>query len=645
MSTFNFNTIFPKERVFVLSLSHRTDRQNHIKKELAKFNIEYNWHLVEKHPKSGTIGCLESHVSLIQKAKENNWESIFIFEDDCLWTDIVYEMDKFPTPPKNWDMMYYGGVVNEILEDYNENWKRVSTWYTHAYAIKDSMYDRILHLADIYKGKKSIDEIYCDSIHPNHNCYMSTPIIATQMEDYSDIEGHVIDRDVKVEYFDLTVKKMNPNPKWAYRTYLLGGNSVNTMTYYYDYHLKIGILEDIELERIENLMKGNHDRDIEFSVFIKADNDKDIEFYMAKIHSNEITMTPCKDDGIFFYSLNQKNDDILFNDLGIYIINNFSYLINKKQNVSKTIKLTNQVDNEFKSIRNISDDELPKISIVTPSMGRKNIFRIAYNNWLNFDYPKDKMEWVVINEGDESYYSMLKNDKRITYVHIYPEQVKEIYNQYCIKLVPSITDQKTKPKHLKYKLSKKLEKVHLDGHFFKNRIPIGMKRNMGIKATKNDIIIFMDDDDYYPPESLKTRVMDLVWGGDDIKCVACSDIACYDIQYQVSFMNSPPSNLPIEKQVSEASMCFYKSFWEEKQFKHQDIGSEGESFLRGRVDNLKMIPWLRVIVALHHRENTANRDTKVKDSNGWHFGEISDEVSSLIRSIDSKQIQEIEGNK
>jgi len=48
-------------------------------------------------------------------------------------------------------------------------------------------------------------------------------------------------------------------------------------------------------------------------------------------------------------------------------------------------------------------------------------------------------------------------------------------------------------------------------------------------------------------------------------------------------------------------------------------------------------------VALHHRENTANRDTKVKDSNGWHFGEITDEVAALIKSIDQRQVKELRG--
>ena len=637
----SFQTQFPKERVFVVSLKQRKDRQAHIEKELAKKGIEFTWHLVDKHPKSGTIGCLESHVDLIQRAKDNGWNSIFIFEDDCLWTDASKELSDFPSPPENWDMMYYGGAVNEILEDYNQDWKRVSTWYTHAYAIRETMFDRIIHLADIYKGKKSIDTIYCDSIHPNYNCYMAYPILATQMEDYSDIEGSELNRDVKIEDFDLTIKKMNPNPKWAYRTYLLGGKSVNTMTYYYDYRLKVGILEEYDIEKVEMLMKGNIERGVEYSVFVRADNDEDIGFYMAKIHSPEIQFKPNENNGIFFYSVPGDKTG-LFEKNGIYIINNKSYLVCGNKTVEQGISVYDTVDDLFKNAKTISDDELPKISVITPSLGRKNLFRMAQQNWINFDYPADKMEWVIINEGDESYLSMVKGDKRIKYVHIYPEQVKDIYNQYCAKLVPAVArGEKIKEKHLKYKLEKKLEKVHLDGHFYKNRIPIGMKRNMGIQAASNDIIIFMDDDDYYPPESLKTRVMDLIWSKEE--CVVCTDIACFDVQYQVSFLNSPPSNLALNERVSEASMCFYKRFWDEKKFNHQDIGGEGENFLKGRCDKVKVIPWLHVLVALHHRENTANRDTKVKDSNGWHFGEITDEVAALIKSIDQRQVKELRG--
>ena len=83
----------------------------------------------------------------------------------------------------------------------------------------------------------------------------------------------------------------------------------------------------------------------------------------------------------------------------------------------------------FKNRKTISDDELPKISIITPSLGRKNLFRMAQQNWLNFDYPKDKMEWIILNEGEESYLSMVKGDSRIKYIHIYNDLIVNLINR------------------------------------------------------------------------------------------------------------------------------------------------------------------------------------------------------------------------
>ena len=48
-------------------------------------------------------------------------------------------------------------------------------------------------------------------------------------------------------------------------------------------------------------------------------------------------------------------------------------------------------------------------------------------------------------------------------------------------------------------------------YYFDKKMLLGEKRNLTHKYAKGEILVYMDDDDYYPPESLKTRVMDLIW--------------------------------------------------------------------------------------------------------------------------------------
>ena len=39
---------------------------------------------------------------------------------------------------------------------------------------------------------------------------------------------------------------------------------------------------------------------------------------------------------------------------------------------------------------------------------------------------------------------------------------------------------------------------------------MGMKRNICVEHADHDIIVHMDDDDYYPPESIYSRVSALI---------------------------------------------------------------------------------------------------------------------------------------
>ena len=58
---------------------------------------------------------------------------------------------------------------------------------------------------------------------------------------------------------------------------------------------------------------------------------------------------------------------------------------------------------------------------------------------------------------------------------------------------------------------------------------IGRKRNYGVELASNDIIAFMDDDDYYYPEHLKIRVNYLEKSNKkhNKSCVVCSTIGCF----------------------------------------------------------------------------------------------------------------------
>jgi hypothetical protein len=213
-------------------------------------------------------------------------------------------------------------------------------------------------------------------------------------------------------------------------------------------------------------------------------------------------------------------------------------------------------------------DNCPPISVITLLHNRRRFVDLAFHNLLITDYPKDKIEWVVIEDSD-----------------IPEEQASDKILKFAREAAPM-----------------SVSYIPLD----KKNVPIGSLRNRAIKKAQHDIILFMDDDDHYPPTSFRRRVAWLTRHPWQPKAVCCTTIACYDLLKGTSAVNTPPWSLGLKERVSEATMCFYKSWWNDKPFPTINM-AEGEGFVEGREDKVLELPPQQIIVAMSHGKNASSR--------------------------------------
>ena len=232
-------------------------------------------------------------------------------------------------------------------------------------------------------------------------------------------------------------------------------------------------------------------------------------------------------------------------------------------------------------------EDCPPISIVTPTYHRKKLIEIAFHNLLSTDYPQNKIEWIVIEDNERK--SQWAGESIINF------QIQ----------VPSI--------RMKY--------IPIEGH-----MTIGEKRNLAIEQASHDIILFMDDDDHYPSTSFRRRVAWLTKGTKrgqtgEAKIACCTTLALYDLKTGISAVNVPPYDIPFSQRISEATLTFYKSAWEERKFPQVSI-AEGESWIEGREDQVMEMPPQQIIVAFSHGANQSSRripPTDQKPSCFWGF--------------------------
>jgi hypothetical protein len=228
--------------------------------------------------------------------------------------------------------------------------------------------------------------------------------------------------------------------------------------------------------------------------------------------------------------------------------------------------------------------DCPSISVVTLLYNRKVFFDLACHNMMISDYPKDKIEWIIVDDSDDPADS-------------------------CSDTIVAVSQAANPMKLVYVPLPKKKS--------------VSEKRNIGVQKATADIVLMMDDDDHYPRTSFRRRVAWLTKHPWCPRAVAATTIACYDLVRGISAVNSPPFDIPLAQRVSEATLTFYRAWWEEKGFQPGILVGEGEGFLQGREGDLLEIPPQQVIVAFSHGKNTSSRcipsDADVKPGCFWGF--------------------------
>ena len=76
------NSVSDIKHIFYINLEKRTDRKEHVEKELEKIGIYGAERFNAISLINGAIGCSMSHIKCLETAKKNNWSHVLIVEDD-----------------------------------------------------------------------------------------------------------------------------------------------------------------------------------------------------------------------------------------------------------------------------------------------------------------------------------------------------------------------------------------------------------------------------------------------------------------------------------------------------------------------------------------------------------------------------------
>jgi glycosyl transferase family 25 len=150
----------------------------------SKTSIPVNW---QESP--GAYGCLQSHLSVVRKARAEGRENVLIIEDDVLLDERFHEKfrERVRNLPGNWDMLFFGCLHHDPPVVVASGIGRLrGSFSTFMYVIRNTVYDAFIRLNS--RPKQAVDRNNT-ILQRLFNCYCFVPHLAWVDGSYSDAQG------------------------------------------------------------------------------------------------------------------------------------------------------------------------------------------------------------------------------------------------------------------------------------------------------------------------------------------------------------------------------------------------------------------------------------------------------------------------
>ena len=139
------------KNILYINLDSRPDRRAHVEKQLDSVGMKGTRFSAIKMA-NGRVGCSMSHLKCLQTAKANNWDHVFICEDDITFTKpdlFKQQINKFlkseNSAVSNWDVCIVGGNNLPPFQQIDDYCIRVSHCQTTTgYIVKGHYFDKLI---------------------------------------------------------------------------------------------------------------------------------------------------------------------------------------------------------------------------------------------------------------------------------------------------------------------------------------------------------------------------------------------------------------------------------------------------------------------------------------------------------------------
>jgi len=225
----------------------------------------------------------------------------------------------------------------------------------------------------------------------------------------------------------------------------------------------------------------------------------------------------------------------------------------------------------------------PFVSICTPTFNRRPFIPYMIKCFEHQKYPKNRMEWIIIDDGTDKIEDLVKD-------------------------IPQV-------KYFKYD----------------EKMPLGKKRNIMHEKSKGDIIVYMDDDDYYPPDRV-SHAVEMLTKNKKALCAGSSEIYIYFKHIESMYQFGPYG----PNHATAGTFAFKRELLKDHAYEDHAALAEEKAFLKNYTVPFVQLNPLKTILVFSHTQNTFDKKELLKNPHPDYVKKSNKTVDMFVKETDMK---------
>lgn len=241
--------------------------------------------------------------------------------------------------------------------------------------------------------------------------------------------------------------------------------------------------------------------------------------------------------------------------------------------------------------RNKPKIDVPFVSVCTPTFNRRPFIPYLIKCFNYQDYPKDKIEWIIIDDGTDKIEDLIVN-------------------------IPQV-------KYFKYD----------------TKLTLGKKRNLMHEKSSGEFIVYMDDDDYYPPTRI-SHAVETLQKNPNALCSGSSRLHVYFKHLDKIYQFGPYG----PNHSTAGTFAFRRELLKQTKYNDEASLAEEKEFLKNYTIPFVQLDPIKTILVFSHRHNTFDKTKLLVNANPNFVKESHLKVNMFIKHIEMRDfyVNEIE---